>query len=177
MALLRVVATEVAATGEARREAKVLFMNTIAMVAENEHTALVLCEFVRVVLAEGCSSAEVSPACSVDDLLDVLAKGPIDVLVTEDRLTGLTGTGLIRWLEKLLARTTTILLTSDPESLRSPGSSLAPNSTKFSQNRWSESLSSARCNGGLGGRQRSWRPLRRSSRTRQHRHQVITRTV
>jgi DNA-binding NtrC family response regulator len=60
------------------------------------------------------------PACSVDNVLDILAKGPIHVLMTDERLAGMTGTGLIRWLEKLLIGTSTILLTSDPRILAEP---------------------------------------------------------
>jgi DNA-binding NarL/FixJ family response regulator len=76
---------------------------------------------VREVLAERCSRpAKVLHACSVDGVLDILAKGPIDMLIVEDRMTAITGTGLIRWLEKLLTGTTKILLTSDPRTLAEP---------------------------------------------------------
>lgn len=96
-------------------------MKTIVVVTENEHTAEVRCELVRAVLSEVYSHpAQVLPACSVDDVLDILAKGPIDVLITEDQLTGITGTGLIRWLEKVLVGTTKILLINDPRILAEP---------------------------------------------------------
>jgi DNA-binding NtrC family response regulator len=96
-------------------------MKTIVVVAENGHTAEVRCELVRAVLSEVYSHpAQVLPACSVDDVLDILANGPIDVLITEDRLTGITGTGLIRWLDKALIGTTKVLLTCDPRVLAEP---------------------------------------------------------
>jgi len=96
-------------------------MKTIVVVAENEHTAEVRCELVRAVLSEVYSGpAQVLPACSVDDVLDILANGPIDMLIAEDLVSGVTGPGLIRWLEKVLVRTTKILLTSDPRILAEP---------------------------------------------------------
>ncbi len=96
-------------------------MNTILVVAENNDTVQARCELVRKVLAEECSRpAKVLSACSVDGVLDILAKGPIDMLIVEDRLTAITGTGLIRWLEKLLIGTTRVLLTSDPIVLAEP---------------------------------------------------------
>jgi CheY-like chemotaxis protein len=76
---------------------------------------------VRAVLAEGCARpATVLPACSVDGVLDILAKGPIDMLIVEDRMSGITGMGLLRWLEKLLIGTTKILLTNDLRILTEP---------------------------------------------------------
>jgi CheY-like chemotaxis protein len=96
-------------------------MNTILVVAENNDTVQVRCELVREVLSAGGSrTVQVLPACSVDGVLDILAKGPIDMLIVEDRMTAITGTGLIRWLDTLLIGTTRILLTSDPLVLAEP---------------------------------------------------------
>lgn len=96
-------------------------MMSIVVVAENEQVAQARCELVRSVLFEGCPPpVQVLPACSVDDVLDILVKGRIDVLITDERLRGLTGAGLVRWLERLLTGTTTILLTSDPRILAEP---------------------------------------------------------
>jgi DNA-binding NtrC family response regulator len=96
-------------------------MKTIVVVAENRDAAQSRCELVRAALSKvGCRPANVLPACSVDGVLDILAKRPIDVLITEDRLAAITGAGLIRWLEKLLAGTTKVLLTSDPMVLAEP---------------------------------------------------------
>jgi CheY-like chemotaxis protein len=96
-------------------------MKTIVVVAQDDHTAQVRCLEVRTVLSSGlCCPVQVLPACSVDGVLDILAKGPIDMLIVDDRLTGITGTGLIRWIEKLLIRTTKVLLTSDPRILAEP---------------------------------------------------------
>lgn len=96
-------------------------MKTIVIVAENDHTAQTRCELVRAVLTEGGSRpVQVLRACSVDGVLDILAKGPIDILIVEDRLIGITGTGLVRWLEKLLTGTTKVLLTTDPMVLAEP---------------------------------------------------------
>ncbi len=96
-------------------------MKTIVVVAENNDTVQARCELVREVLAEACSRpVQVLPACSVDGVLDILAKGPIDMLIVEDRMPAITGTALIRWLEKLLIGTTKVLLTSDPLVLAEP---------------------------------------------------------
>jgi hypothetical protein len=96
-------------------------MRTIVVVAENNETVRARCELVRGVLAEGCPGpVRVLPACSVDGVLDILANGPIEILIVEDRMTVITGTALIRWLDKLLAGTTKILLTSDPLVLAEP---------------------------------------------------------
>lgn len=96
-------------------------MRTIVVVAENNDTVQARCELVRDVLAEGClGPARVLPACSVDGVLDILAKGPIEILIVEDRMTVITGTALIRWLDRLLTGTTKILLTSDPLVLAEP---------------------------------------------------------
>jgi hypothetical protein len=96
-------------------------MKTIVVVAENEHAALVRCELVRSVLSEGSSyQAQVWPACWMADVLDILEKGAIDVLIVGDRASGISGLGLVRWLEELLIGTTKILVTSDPVVLAEP---------------------------------------------------------
>lgn len=96
-------------------------MRTIVVVAENHDTVRARCELVRDVVAEGFSGpVTVLPACSVDGVLDILAKGPIEILIVEDRMTVITGTALIRWLDTLLTGTTKILLTSDPLVLAEP---------------------------------------------------------
>lgn len=96
-------------------------MKTIVVVAKDRDTAQSRCELVRAALSTvGFRPANVLHAGSVDGVLDILARGPIDVLITEDRLDAITGAGLVRWLEKLLTGTTRVLLTSDPVVLAEP---------------------------------------------------------
>ncbi len=95
-------------------------MKTIVVTAE-QHLARALAEFVAAVLSEvHPQPAQVLPACSADDVLDILANTRIDILIVDHHLAGMTGLELVRWLGTGLINTTKILLTHDSRVLADP---------------------------------------------------------
>jgi len=96
-------------------------MKTIVIVVEDDGIARALCDLVRAVLAEtGSDPLQVLPACSLDDVLHILARQHIAVLMVDHDLAGLTGLDLIRWLGPGLTGTAKILLAKDPGLLADP---------------------------------------------------------
>jgi CheY-like chemotaxis protein len=96
-------------------------MKTIVVLTKDEHIVRAMCEFVRTVLPEVCEPpVQVLPACSADDLLDILAKQSIDLLMIDHLLPDMTGLDLIRWLGTALRGTVKILLTNDSRVLADP---------------------------------------------------------
>jgi CheY-like chemotaxis protein len=96
-------------------------MKTIVVVTEDGHIARALSEFVRTVLSEMYPAPfQVLPACSADDVLCIVGRQPIDVLMTDHHLLGVTGLDLIRWLGTGLTGTVKILLTNDSRILAAP---------------------------------------------------------
>lgn len=96
-------------------------MKTIVVVTAEQHLAKALAEFVATVLSEmHPHPAQVLPACSVDDVLDILANTRIDILMVDHHLAGMAGLELVRWLGTGLINTTKILLTHDSRLLAEP---------------------------------------------------------
>ena len=96
-------------------------MKTIVVVTAEPHLAKALAEFVATVLSEmHPHPAQVLPACSVDDVLDILANTRIDILMVDHHLAGMAGLELVRWLGTGLINTTKILLTHDSRLLAEP---------------------------------------------------------
>ncbi len=101
-------------------------MKTIVVVTEADHLSRVVCDVVRSVLTEMRSDpAVVSPACSVNDVIKIMARRHIDVLMVNDSLAEATGLELIQWLGASLADTAKILLTKDSRLLAAPESATA----------------------------------------------------
>jgi CheY-like chemotaxis protein len=96
-------------------------MKTIVVITAEPHLAKALAEFVATVLSEmHPPPAQVLPACSVDDVLDILANTRIDILMVDHHLGGMAGLELVRWLGTGLINTTKILLTHDSRLLAEP---------------------------------------------------------
>lgn len=96
-------------------------MKTIVVVAEDDHIARALSEFVRTVLSEVCrEQAQVLPASSADEVLNIVGRERIDLLMTDDRLPDMTGLELVRWLGPGLFGAVKILLTNDSRLLADP---------------------------------------------------------
>jgi DNA-binding response OmpR family regulator len=96
-------------------------MTTIVIVTQHAHIAQAMAELISTVAAEVQRDLpRVLPACTPDDVLNILAKGPIDILMVEHHLAGTTGFELVRWLEAGLTNTTKILLTDDSRILADP---------------------------------------------------------
>lgn len=96
-------------------------MTTIVIVTREAHIARAMADLIGTIAAEvQCEPTHVLPACTPDDVLNVLAKGSIDILLAEHHLTGTTGFELVRWLEPGLASSTRILLTDDSRILADP---------------------------------------------------------
>ena len=96
-------------------------MKTIVVVAEDDHIARALSEFVRTVLSEVCrEQVQVLSASSADEVLNILGRERIDLLMTDDRLPDMTGLELIRWLGPGLFGAVKILLTNDSRLLADP---------------------------------------------------------
>lgn len=102
-------------------------MSTIVIVTPEAHIARAMAELISIVAAEvQREPTHVLPACSADDVLTILAKEPIDMLIVDHHLAGTTGLDLIRWLDKGLVNTTTILLTDDSRILSDPWTFAGP---------------------------------------------------
>lgn len=102
-------------------------MKTIVVVTQNKVIAQAIAECVRAVLSEiNADPAIVLPASSIDDVLDILSRRRIEMLLIDQHLGQMSGEGLVRWLGKGLARTVTILLTSDPQVLAEPWKFVGP---------------------------------------------------
>ena len=96
-------------------------MTAIVVVTHEAHVAKAMVELVGTVAAEVTSDApQVLPACSPDDVLNILAHEPIGMLIVDCRLGDMTGIDLIRWLRPGLTATTKILLTDDSRVLADP---------------------------------------------------------
>lgn len=96
-------------------------MITIVIVTQEAHIAKAMAELISTIAGEVQPGAtRVLPACTPDDVLNILAKGPIDILIVEHRLNGTTGFELVRWLETGLTNATKILLTDDSRILADP---------------------------------------------------------
>jgi len=94
---------------------------TIVIVTHEAHSAKAMAELIGTVAAEvQTDPPPVVPACTPDDVLTILPKGPIDLLMVEHRLAGTTGFELVRWLAPGLTNTTRILLTDDSRILADP---------------------------------------------------------
>ena len=102
-------------------------MSTIVIVTQQAHIAQAMAELISIVAAEvQRDPTHVLPACTADDVLTILAKEPIDILIVDHHLAGTTGLDLIRWLDKGLVNTTTILLTEDSRILSDPWTFAGP---------------------------------------------------
>jgi len=97
----------------------------MVVVTQEAHIAQAMAELISTVAAEvQPDPTRVLPAGTPDDVLDILAKGPIDILMVEHHLADTTGFELVRWLEAGLTNTTRILLTDDSRLLADPWSFL-----------------------------------------------------
>jgi CheY-like chemotaxis protein len=95
-------------------------MITIVVVAGDDHVRA-LAEFVKTVLSEvSRDQAQVLPAGSADEVLNILGREHIDLLMTDDRLPDMTGLELVRWLRPGLVGAVKILLTNDSRLLADP---------------------------------------------------------
>lgn len=104
-------------------------MNTIVIVTvtQEAHIARAMADLVTEVASEvGPGVFRVLPACSADDVLNILAKGPIDMLLVDHHLAGTTGLDLIRWFGTGLVSTTKVLLTDDSRILADPWTFAGP---------------------------------------------------
>lgn len=96
-------------------------MTTIVVVTQEAHIAQAMAEFIGTIADEvQRAPTRVLAACTPDDVLNILAKGPIDILIVEHHLAGTTGFELVRWLEAGLTKSTRILLTDDSRILADP---------------------------------------------------------
>ena len=96
-------------------------MKTIVVVAGDDHIVRALSEFVKTVLSEvSQDQAQVIPAASADEVLNILGRERIDLLMTDDRLPDMTGLELVRWLRPGLVGAVKILLTNDSRLLADP---------------------------------------------------------
>jgi DNA-binding response OmpR family regulator len=96
-------------------------MTTIVIVTQEAHIAQAMAELISTVAAEiQPDPTRVLPVCSPDDVLNILAKGPIDILFVDHHLADTTGFDLVRWLAAGLTNTTKILLTDDSRILADP---------------------------------------------------------
>lgn len=102
-------------------------MNTILIVTQERHIAQAMADLIQVVAAEVRSDrSRVFPACSPDEVLQVFAMCPVDILIVDHRLAGMTGIELIRWLGNGLTGTVKILLTDDSRMLADPWTFAGP---------------------------------------------------
>lgn len=102
-------------------------MNTIVVVTQEAHIAQAMGDLITEVAAEtGSDVVQVLPACSADDVLTILARGPIEMLIVDHHLAGTTGLDLIRWLGSGLTNTAKILLTDDSRLLADPWTFAGP---------------------------------------------------